>query len=91
MNNDVIFEIFTHLDYKTIINCSLCCKKFYNISRNNLLWKKILKKKFNIDININCLEEFKENLKKETHLIVYAYYLNFLMITEGMTGLMYSD
>ena len=46
MNNDCVFCIFTMLGVVDIVNCLYVCKRFYAISKNNLLWKQLFKIKF---------------------------------------------
>ena len=62
MNNDCILCIFTMLGPKDIVICSLVCKRFNTIAKNNLLWKQLFNEKF---YNI-CISEhdFYDNYKK---------------------------
>ena len=41
MDTDAILYIFTFLDIKSVIYCSLVCKSFNNISKNELIWKRL--------------------------------------------------
>src|SRR6202142_4242780 len=41
MDYDSILYIFTFLDIKTVINCSLVCKSFNIISKNEIIWKRL--------------------------------------------------
>src|ERR1700677_5037647 len=66
MNNDCVFCIFAMLNVSDIVNCLYVCKRFYTISKNNLLWKQLFKVKFyNVCIDGN---NFEDNYKKYSTL-----------------------
>ena len=46
MNNDCIYNIFIKLNVNDIINCALVCKRFYNISKTEMLWYLLFKENF---------------------------------------------
>src|SRR5271166_2885993 len=48
MDSDIIFCIFNFLDSKDIINCSEVNRQFNKIATNELLWKELYVKKFDI-------------------------------------------
>src|ERR1700677_2436862 len=74
MNNDCIYNIFIKLNVNDIINCALVCKRFYNISKTEMLWYLLFKKNF---YNVKCTNEnnkkFYDNYKK------YSILNNFLL------------
>ena len=37
--NDVLLEIFKHLDIKSLCTVERVCKRFHNVSQNDVLWK----------------------------------------------------
>ena len=44
---EVLLNIFGHLNLKDVINTTLCCRKFYQISSgDNELWKSLFAKVF---------------------------------------------
>ena len=46
MDYDSILYIFTFLNIESVINCSLVCKSFNIISKNELIWKRLFNKKY---------------------------------------------
>src|SRR5271156_368547 len=74
MNNDCIYNIFIKLNVNDIINCAHVCKRFYNISRTEMLWYLLFKENF---YNVKCTNEnnkkFYDNYKK------YSVLNNFLL------------
>ena len=43
-----LLHILKYLDYRDITRCGLCCKRWYAISQDNLLWKQVLVKDFKL-------------------------------------------
>ena len=74
MNNDCIYNIFIKLDVNDIVNCTLVCKRFYNIGKTEMLWYLLFKENF---YNVKCTNEnnkkFYDNYKK------YSILNNFLL------------
>src|SRR5271155_5232106 len=74
MNNDCIYNIFIKLDVNDIINCTIVCKRFYNIGKTEMLWYLLFKENF---YNVKCTNEnnkkFYDNYKR------YSILNNFLL------------
>lgn len=48
----VLLQIFSYLKPKDILSAGQCCKRWYQISYDDFLWKKLLHRDFRIDSNI---------------------------------------
>ncbi|KAJ5068381.1 f-box only protein [Anaeramoeba ignava] len=46
--DEMVLEIFTHLDPASLFKCSLVCQRFNLLSNDNLIWRNILEKNTNI-------------------------------------------
>ncbi|XP_050305774.1 F-box only protein 6-like [Anthonomus grandis grandis] len=68
---EILLKIFTYLDPKDILKCSLVCKTWFNITRSNILWHEI----YNL----------KEHSTRAKNLPWYVFY-NYLT-TENYTNL----
>lgn len=49
----VLFQIFKYLNYKELIRVGEVCQYWYQISRDDLLWKRLLYHYFNIDNSVS--------------------------------------
>src|ERR1700690_3700822 len=56
MDYDSILYIFTFLDIESVINCSLICKSFNSISKNELIWKRLFNEKY------SCITKYNRYL-----------------------------
>ncbi len=45
-NHDILHEILCNLTAKNVICCMHVCKIFYNICKSQILWRKLLKIKY---------------------------------------------
>lgn len=48
----VLVDIFLYLSPKNIINAGITCRRWYSISNDNVIWKKIFQQKFKVDQSI---------------------------------------
>src|ERR1700690_3637551 len=53
MDYDSISYTFTFLDIKSLISCSIVCKQFNEISKNELIWKRLFNEKYHCIIKHN--------------------------------------
>ncbi|KAJ3655731.1 hypothetical protein Zmor_014850 [Zophobas morio] len=60
-----LYKIFQHLDYKDLLSASEVCQSWYEVSRDDFLWKKLFFLHFGIDKSVPIIsgktwyEEFK--------------------------------
>lgn len=48
----VLFQIFQYLNYKELSRAGEVCQYWYQVSRDELLWKRLLYYYFNVDNSI---------------------------------------
>src|ERR1700682_1882141 len=73
MDCDSILYTFTFLDIDSIINCSLVCKSFNIISKNELIWKRLFNKKYSCIIKHNkFLINYKNIYEFDKFLMKYV-------------------
>ena len=41
MNNDCLFYVFGFLDINSIVSCMCVCSRFYGVTKNEILWKRL--------------------------------------------------
>src|ERR1700679_962020 len=73
MNNDCIFSIFTFLNVNDIITCSIVCKNFNNITRNERIWKSLFTSKFKINCTIHYYDNYKLYTILNKFLMTWTY------------------
>lgn len=49
----VLFQIFQYLDYKELVRVGEVCQYWYQVSRDEFLWKRLLYYYFNVDSSIS--------------------------------------
>lgn len=47
-----LFQIFSYLDYTDLISVSEVCKSWYQVSRDDFLWKRLFYKHFAVDCSV---------------------------------------
>lgn len=50
-----IFKIFQHLNYKELLKVGEVCQFWYQVSRDDLLWKELFYYNFNVDRSVPVL------------------------------------
>lgn len=50
-----LYNIFKNLNYKELIYAGQTCVNWYNASKDDFLWKRLLIDKFKIDNSINLI------------------------------------
>lgn len=48
----VLFQVFQYLTYKELIRAGEVCRYWYQVSRDDLLWKRLLYDYFNVENSI---------------------------------------
>jgi Leucine-rich repeat (LRR) protein len=72
MDYDSILYIFTFLDIGSVMNCSLVCKSFNIISKNEIIWKRLFTETYFCIIKHNkYLINYKNVYKLDKFLIKY--------------------
>jgi leucine-rich repeat protein SHOC2 len=73
MDNDTIFYTFTFLDLRSLLNCSLVCKQFNEISKSELIWRNLFNATFpDIIKHTNFMTNYKNFWVLDKFLIKYT-------------------
>lgn len=48
----VLFQVFRYLNYKELVKAGEVCRHWYQVSRDELLWKRLLYYHFTVDNSI---------------------------------------
>lgn len=51
MPENVLLKIFMYLDTKDVLNLGSCCRRYYEISQDNWIWRKCFQKDFGLPLN----------------------------------------
>ncbi len=71
LNDDCIFYILTFLDALDVVNCSLVSKRFYGISRSELLWKRLFNYVFcHVKYENNFYDNYKKHIRLDIDIVI---------------------
>ena len=65
-NSVTLYTIFSNLDIKDLFNCSLTNKQFNKAANNDIIWKQLIDKDYEIDLDF-----MKEMYKITQHKLIY--------------------
>ena len=77
--DDVLYEIYKHLDISDIINCSSVCSQFYNVYKQSRLWFYLVEK---IDYSDDA--DYKQLFDKPTYYETYKFYYKLLVVIKKL-------
>ena len=91
---ELLLQIFSHLEYQEICKAGLVCSKWWKVSKDDILWRKILRRDFKLQkyVGQSCrrrYQQLKDESPKVFHKVLDAHNDEVLFVSFSSSGNMF--
>ena len=93
---ELLLQIFSHLSYQEVCKAGRVCSKWWKVSKDDILWRKILRRDFKIKASVglgqNCRRQYQrmmDECPKVCHQVLDAHGDEVLFVSFSSSGEMF--